>query len=1710
MSETPPFDAYHELLGIAPSEQPPTLYRLLGVTPFESVPTVIERAADRQMAHLRTFQAGKHQADSQRLLNEVTRARQTLLNEKERATYEAKLKQEQAAKAAAAAAKPLKVAAPIATSKPAAVPNPVAPIPVAAKPIAPQATPAPMQPTANPLSFAPQTNKSRSATPRKKNNLPLVIGGVSAVVLGLGVIGLLIAMSQGNVEDKPIAKVPDVPKVDPTPTPPMPIPPVVKPPVMPMHRPMPAPVEPTPPPETVTPPTVPVEPPMPPPVDPPPAITPAPPPVKDLSKEKAEVAAAREALQTLPKFKKYFDHLNANPDTLPTNGPKLALLLLTEVEGNAAIREHAPSHLASLQEIERLATAGADYKVAIAAIDAQVNHAIPLLSPADARTAKGKVLEAAADVALKQKIKQPEREALLETVRGLLPEALQENDVATLNAIISADGKLSWTAAERLSSIQFLLPTAEQLVGQENAELSGPLLDHLDAQLLKSPVGKPRKEALDAITALRGRLTLVSAVQTAQKTLKTMPLDPAANQTVGLNLLMNRGQWRESLPHFALGSEATWRTLAADSLKAETTAEKISLADRWVAASSEENAPSKEIARQLYQEALTDAKLVGISRAAAEAKAKDLGPSQVKVIATVPVVAAPAVAAESGKSLPLNKWHELLPQVDFNQDVEVGYWLRGPQNSLRADALTGTRLYLPVKLTNCSYDFKVDLRVGQDHDNLVFIVPVGDRQVMVILDCNEGVSYFTAIKGVITPHNKQAVRGDFIQPNRQHRVEVAVRLNDTQAKVEVAVDEKKIFAHEGPVTDFSCPAQGNRLRSASQPYLYPAQTAAEFTSVQVRPISGNATIGRDGPLFEPLPAEIESLKRTALTRLEPLAVKTFGDSFAVSKGPAATIVNGEPCTEYLYAHAPSVLKYAIPANSRYFTAIAYAARTTTVKFIVRVDGKQLYSSQDLALARVLVELPAGAKELELECDPMGNLREDQCCWCFPAFRFGSPAAAVATKPAPATSSTASNGKAVPLNKWVDLFPHVDFDQDVERGNWSPGPGNSIQVESVYYARMRMPVVLTNCSYDLSAEFKTGSDADSIYLILPVGERNVILVVDGYGGGLISYFDTIAGKEAQHHPNAVREDLLKANQTHRYDVSVRLNGDNAKLTFSLDGTQRFEHEGPIAELGVSRPWQLVSNAQPALCAFITEATFTSCRARAVAGEARIGREVALVEPIPKEILAMKATPLTSLKYVEEKHYDKYFGISEGTINPFIGGKFCTDYIFAHAPSRITYAIPPNVKYFTAIATCFKSCHANFIVQVDGKELFSRAGRPIATVVVEIPAGGKLLELEVDHLGDAPLDHSCWCYPAFRLAAGAVSATTPAPATSPSAAKGKELPLNKWTEILPQVDIDQDLVRGHWHKGRDNSVSVENIGIFARLRLPVVLKDCSYDWRVDFRVGDDHNELHFIVPVGARNIVVTLDGFNDRTTGLTEVAGKPAPQVPGTVTREVVAPNSNNRMEVGVRLEGDQARLTMSLNGTPLIDYTGAIADLGTSPEVHGLGTFAQPALMVVETPVNYASSQIKLIQGNGSIGREVPLMEPIPQKILSLKPTPLTGLKPNIITNHNDQFAVNQGTRHPLVGGKECTDYLFTHAPTKVQYEIPAKAKYFTAIAYAARSPSVKFIVRVDGKVLHSSENRALAQVVVDIPEGAKILELECDPMGDVQRDHSCWCYPAFR
>ncbi len=201
MTDQPPnstssaFDPYHVWLSIAPDEQPPHHYRLLGLKPFESDLRVIESAADRQMAHVRTFQSGKYSKASQKLLNEISSAKLFLLNESKKRAYDDKLRAElaDAENPKTATAQPAARAAVKRAAKPA---------PKTAKPIAAQ----PDAPSGSAFQFATsESSLPAAARPRKSPNWALT-GSVAAVMAVL-LIGIVVFMAMQD-DGPPVAQVP--------------------------------------------------------------------------------------------------------------------------------------------------------------------------------------------------------------------------------------------------------------------------------------------------------------------------------------------------------------------------------------------------------------------------------------------------------------------------------------------------------------------------------------------------------------------------------------------------------------------------------------------------------------------------------------------------------------------------------------------------------------------------------------------------------------------------------------------------------------------------------------------------------------------------------------------------------------------------------------------------------------------------------------------------------------------------------------------------------------------------------------------------------------------------------------------------------------------------------------------------------------------------------------------------------------------------------------------------------------------------------------------------------------------------------------------------------------------------------------------------------------------------------------------------------------
>ena len=135
-----------------------------------------------------------------------------------------------------------------------------------------------------------------------------------------------------------------------------------------------------------------------------------------------------------------------------------------------------------------------------------------------------------------------------------------------------------------------------------------------------------------------------------------------------------------------------------------------------------------------------------------------------------------------------------------------------------------------------------------------------------------------------------------------------------------------------------------------------------------------------------------------LTTLKPVEIKVGCWSLGVNRNsdpdtkPGMPTVDKKPVSQYLFAHAPSSLKYRIPSGATAFKAVGgcWNYYTSDLSFIVKIDGKEMFRSHTLEKypdlqVPVFVKLPPKAKEIELLIDDQGRMSGKWSMWCWPTF-----------------------------------------------------------------------------------------------------------------------------------------------------------------------------------------------------------------------------------------------------------------------------------------------------------------------------------------------------------------------------------------------------------------------------------------------------------------------------------------------------------------------------------------------------------------------------------------------------------------------------------------------------------------------------------------------------------------------------------------------------
>ena len=804
------FDPYYKWLGIPPHEQPPDHYRLLGLARFEPDTDVIESAADRQMAHVRSYQSGKHSDASQRLLNEIAAARLCLLTSAKKAAYDIQLK----AHSPNPASDRRTINSPSAsdTHLGAAVPPPPAP-PLAAPP-APETTTweaannlpvvEPLPPIATDMpapsgkEFVPEPDSipylpSKAATKPASNPLPvfLALGGAAAVffLLIVGGVAAMYLMSSSGEESVVVKPSPPLPPDIVQPTPPAP---PIGPPVTPDPPKDPTPVAYVPPPtgplratENVNgivtpgpPEKEPNEPAEPEPEEPVRSFFPEPP--QDTRAQvptEAERATPREQIAEL---------FPAGKARTFQDKSDLAQQLLDTSRGS----EDKPSaHYELLEQARQVASEAGHLRVAF---------------------------EAA------------EKLAKVYRVDEL---ALQCDSVA---AAIDA----TTPVAARTESVKLAIDVAEELLAKDRFQEAAKLISDLQTLARK---GSDRDQ-LDRINTLKQRGSDTYAAyrkaESAIESLKADPKNEVAARMAGTYFAFAQGDWQLGLPMLVAGDDEELKAIAEAEMQVPTESDEIKqLADRWRKLSTKSTGieADHQRARAAMWYRRIASRLAGLSKVEVDGYLRDFGEISAQGGRPLRPIAKPTtdpprpVVEETWP--PIGKPIDLLAMIDTQKHVDHGEWGFFGEGSLVSKPSNLARLQVPFTPPG-TYELELEaMRATGDEELAIGLIYRG-QPCHVVIDGWDG-----AASGVTA-----ASRGQNIVALKNSGQQLT---NGKSAKIKCIVQSegfvvqcngREVLRYTGPPR-WDAHNQGWRIPDATQLALGTNNSEYRFNSMILTPVS---------------------------------------------------------------------------------------------------------------------------------------------------------------------------------------------------------------------------------------------------------------------------------------------------------------------------------------------------------------------------------------------------------------------------------------------------------------------------------------------------------------------------------------------------------------------------------------------------------------------------------------------------------------------------------------------------------------------------------------------------------------------------------------------------------------------------------------------------------------------------------------------------------
>jgi len=172
------------------------------------------------------------------------------------------------------------------------------------------------------------------------------------------------------------------------------------------------------------------------------------------------------------------------------------------------------------------------------------------------------------------------------------------------------------------------------------------------------------------------------------------------------------------------------------------------------------------------------------------------------------------------------------------------------------------------------------------------------------------------------------------------------------------------------------------------------------------------------------------------------------------------------------------------------------------------------------------------------------------------------------------------------------------------------------------------------------------------------------------------------------------------------------------------------------------------------------------------------------------------------------------------------------------------------------------------------------------------------------------------------------TTPStaePAETAAVPKGDIVKPGEWVDLLPLVDPQKDAVEGNWVQTNAGLTAVPKGGP-SRLAIPVALEG-SYVLEARFVRTKGETDINFTLPVGRTGVTAAFG--QGKHSALELVDGK-RPDENGTSVPVWLENGRVYRALIQVMVSGDEAAITVSLNGKGIIRWRGPQSALSVHP------------------------------------------------------------------------------------------------------------------------------------------------------------------------------------